>query len=160
MSIGHTLSRLILILAIAVLPACDDNNIGGVDTVRHNSLSFGLSPSVQGVIVPRHACVNSLSVVPFHLVVTATPHSDLVLTETQMRFVDRSGLTSPELTVTHANLTDQLGSTHIVAAGSRTFQLEFPVACTFAFPGTLTVGAVFVDSQRREQRGTVAMTVL
>ena len=154
-------SLLIAALAIAICPACDDasNSIGGVDTVRLNSSVFLESPSVQAVGLPDATCPGPVFVAPFNVIVTADSRSDLFVTQMQMQFVDRTGIRSPERTITRAGLTDRFGTTRVGAAESRRFPLEFSLGCVGAPQGTLTIAIGLADSQRHERQTSVVMTV-
>ena len=158
MSIGRASSLLIVALTIAVAPACDDdaaNSIGGVDSVRRNSLVFVESPVVEAVGLPDATCPGPVFSVPFNVVVSADSQSDLFVTQMQMQFVDHTGVRSPERMVTRAALEERFGSTRVAASESRRFPLDFSLGCVGSPDGTLTIVIVFADSQRERQTSTI-----
>ena len=162
MSIGRASSLLIVVVAIVVCSACDDdasNSIGGVDTVRANSLVFVEVPSVDAVGLPDATCPGPVFVAPFSVIVNADSRSDLFVTGMQMQFVDRTGIRSPERTITRADLTDRFGSTRVGASESRRFPLDFSLGCIGAPQGTLFIGIGLVDSHQRQRQTSVVMTV-
>ena len=162
MSIGRASSFLIVALAIAVAPACDDdaaNSIGGVDTVRTNSAVFVEAPEVQAVGLPDPTCPGPLFSVPFNVVVSADSRSDLFVTQMQMQFVDRTGIRSPERTITRDGLIERFGSTRVAAAESRRFPLDFSLGCVSPPRGNLTILIGLVDSNQRERQTSVTTTV-
>jgi hypothetical protein len=164
MCIRRASSLLIVVLAIAVCPACDDGETTAIGpTVANapfvNRSVFAESPSVQAVRVPGATCPDPLFVAPFGLVVQGDSRSDLFVTEMQMQFVDRTGIRSPERTITREGLQNRFGSTRVAASESRRFPLEFSLGCVGVPQGTLTVGIGLVDSDQRERRTTVAMGI-
>ena len=162
MSIGRASSFLIVALTIAVAPACDDdaaNSIGGVDTVRTNSAVFVEAPEVQAIGLPDPTCPGPVFSAPFAVVVSADSRSDLFVTQMQMQFVDRTGIRSPERTITRDALTELFGSTRVVAAESRRFPLDFSFGCGGVPRGNLTVFIGLVDSNQRERQTSVTMNV-
>ena len=161
MPFGRISSLLIVAVAIAVCPACDDaaESIGGVDTVRVNSSVFLESPSVHPVGLPEPTCPGPLFVAPFNLVVHADSRSDLFVTQMQMQFVDRAGIRSPERIITRADLEERFGSTRVMASEARRFPFEFSLGCVSAPQGIVTVGVGFRDSRQRESTTSLVVRV-
>jgi hypothetical protein len=161
MSFDRISSLLIIAVAIVVCPACDDasESIGGVDTVRFNSLVFVEAPKVRAVGLPEPTCPGPVFVAPFDVVVNADSRSDLFLTGMQFRFVDDAGIPRPEHTITRAGLEDRFGSTRVGASESRHFPLEFPFECGAVPHGVLTVGVDLVDSHQRERQTSLVVRV-
>jgi hypothetical protein len=160
MSFDRISSLLIVAVAIAVCPACDaSESIGGVDTVRFNSLVFVESPHVRAVGLPEPTCPGPVFVAPFDLVVNADSRSDLFVTQMQMQFVDQTGIRSPELMITRADLENQFGSTRVAASESRHFPVKFPFGCVGAPRGHVTVGIGLADTQHRERHTSLVVKV-
>ena len=123
------------------------------------ALVFVEFPEVQAVGLPDPTCPGPVFSAPFNVVVSADSSSDLFVSQMQMQFVDRTGIRSPERTITRADLNGRFGTRPRGAAESRRFPLEFSLGCVGAPQGTVTIAIGLADSQRHERQTSVVMTV-
>jgi len=169
MSIRRASSVPWLALASVLLVAgCDDNN--PATTVSSPTLTPGrafasagmsISPSqIQPVVIVGAVCPDPRFVAPFTLGLAGNGVTDQFLVRVDVQFVDRIGVTTPNLSITREALLERFPSTRITAIETRAFPLEFPFGCTGAVPpGTLTVTATVVDTQQHERRTVMTMPV-
>jgi hypothetical protein len=120
-----------------------------------------ITPSqIQPVVIVGAVCPDPRFVAPFALGLVGNGFTDQFLVQVDVQFVNRLGVTTPNLSITRETLIQRFTSTRIGAIETRTFPLEFPFGCAGAVPpGTLTVAATVVDSQQRERRTVMTMPV-
>jgi hypothetical protein len=69
-----------------------------------------------------------------------------------MQFVDPFGVRSGAMVIGRPEIATRFGTTTIPVTGVRTFPFEFPLGCTAAPTGTLTVVVFVGDSLGRDSR--------
>lgn len=158
----------LVLVSVLFVAGCDDNNpattvSSPTPSPRGGFASAGMSitPSqIQPVVIAGAVCPDPRFVAPFTLGLAGNGVTDQFLVRVDMQFVDRIGVTTPNLEITREALLERFPSTRITAIETRAFPLDFPFGCTGAVPpGTLTVAATTVDSQRRERRTVMTMPV-
>jgi hypothetical protein len=168
MSIRRASSLLCLGLASVLFAVgCDDSPttiVDGPTPARPGrgfaSAEMSILPSqIQPVVIVGAACPDPRFVAPFTLGLAGNGFTDQFLIQVDMQFVNRIGVTTPNLSIRREPLIERFGSTRIGALETRTFPLEFPFGCAGGPPGTLIVGVIVKDEQQRERRTTMTMPV-
>lgn len=170
MSIRRATSLFCLLLATPLLCiACDDERtttVSGPSVAGPNgggrasaTQGISISPSQISPIVLGTSCPDARFVAPFTLGISGNGFTDLFLAQVDMQFVDRIGVTTPMLSISRSALIERFVSTRITALETRSFPFQFPLGCTSAPSGTLTVTVVVADAQQRERRTTMTMPV-
>jgi hypothetical protein len=170
MSIHRASSVVCLSLATVLLGiACDDERTtsvsgpsvagphgGGRASATQN---ITVSPSQIQPLVLGTSCPDARFIAPFTLGISGNGFTDLFLAQVDLQFVDRIGVTTPMLSISRAALIERFASTRITALETRVFPFEFPLGCTSAPSGTLTISVVLADAQQHERRTTMTMPV-
>jgi hypothetical protein len=168
MSIRRASSPQWLALAsVLFVVSCDSNPTSTVSSPTATpgrafaSAGMNITPSqIQPVVIVGAVCPDPRFVAPFTLGLVGDGFTDQFLVQVDVQFVNRLGVTTPNLSITRETLIQRFTSTRIGAIETRTFPLEFPFGCAGAVPpGTLTVAATLVDSQQRERRTVMTMPV-
>jgi hypothetical protein len=149
------------------LVACDSEQsttVSGPSVARAGAVAsagMSITPSqIQPFAIAGAVCPDPRFVAPFTLGLAGNGFTDQFLIQVDVQFVDRIGVTTPMRSISRAALIERFGSTRIGALETRTFPLDFPLGCAGAVPpGTLTVGVIVADSQRRERRTVMTMPV-
>jgi len=169
MSIRRPTSLFCLLLALPLCIACDDEpmtTVSGPSVAGPNgggrafaTQSITVSPSQISPIVLGTSCPDARFVAPFTLGINGNGFTDLFLAQVDMQFVNRIGVTTPMLSISRQALIERFPSIRITALETRVFPFEFPLGCTSAPSGTLTISVVLADAQQRERRTTMTMPV-
>ncbi len=83
--------------------------------------------------------------VQFRLVVRESGGADVEVREVRLRFVDRAGVTGPDMLLTADDLRRQFDSTRIPAHGSREFPFSPRFGCSGDHVGVFYVHVMIVD---------------
>ena len=70
---------------------------------------------LRPIAIAGVACPDPRFVAPFTLALSGNGFSDLFLTQVDLQFVDRLGVTTPMRSISHPALTERFGSTRIPA---------------------------------------------
>jgi hypothetical protein len=169
------------VLAILSSYGCDDDDRGRdrVDRIGPSPISFiGLGePPINStdfysggvtlqptIIIPQHiggaACpTHPPFLAPIRIVARGIGESDLFLSQVHMRFVDRRGVVGGSMSVARSQLVQLFGSTRIPPSSARSFPFSFPFGCVGEPVGTLSVVVSSEDSDRRERRTSLSVSV-
>jgi hypothetical protein len=164
----HRASSVVCIALALFAAACDDGplttNVNGptgfAPARTFDTQGIVVSPSqIQPRVLAGASCPDPRFVAPFTLGISGNGLSDLFLMQVDVQFIDRIGVTTPNLSITRAGLIERFASTRITALETRSFPFEFPLGCAIAPSGTLVVTVVVNDAQQRERRTTMTMSV-
>ena len=144
-----------LVLFVFLVTACDDAKNTVAAPTSFNAAGVSASVTAGAAIVDPNAGGGCAFTIPLALSVAASLAA-VEITGVTARFVDRSGISMPQVTLPAPLPTAQVGSDLVAARSVRTIPLILPIGCVADRAGTVVV--VLTTRDRRGHGNTTVVS--